>query len=143
MRGKRAGFTELHKSKFEYIGDKLWRDGGVLLCWIILLFVPQGSFGPQLLTVYERGEVERRMEQKSKVERAGIVLPTESAKITRRMCGSVQTRNRLSLFRPSTPSDQLSHRCLVNSHGIAKFKRSRATHGAERNYNNLWLFNKI
>lgn len=44
-----------------------------------------------------------------------------------------------SLFRPSTPSDQLLQRCLMNSHGIAKFKRSRATHGAERNDDDLLL----
>lgn len=65
-------------------------------------------------------------------------LPRSSAE-----CAAPYKREIVSLapspLRPSTPSDQPSHQCLMNSHGIAKFKRSRATHGAERNYNDLWL----
>lgn len=32
----------LHKSKFEYAWGQLLPDGGILSCWIILLFVPRG-----------------------------------------------------------------------------------------------------
>lgn len=93
-----AGSTA-HKSKFEYTrGTSGWRGGGVLSCWIILLFVPPCILSAAYGLRASRGRQgkERRNGVKERESKGAAHCPTGSAEIASRMCGPAQTRNSLS-----------------------------------------------